>query len=315
MINKIIGFWTKSPVMVRRDNFLFVWFGVIVGTVIFLAVLTILSFSFRIGEPRYIDYFHYYFLWWPLAAIGGAIFLFQGFWLQLRDAIGRVFSGKPGSWHRPGAVFYGGFIGSAILAIGLAAYFKISFLYAADFIFIIIPFFHGLARLGCLNFGCCYGKKCSPHLPLKVAYTHPLSEPVRQGFPAGESRHATQLYEMFLCMGLGIFLLYLAGRVPEGRIFATYLIGYGLIRFVLEFVRDNTFETTYKGISVWQLLSLGFVIAGILLWWLLPEKQGLQLSDHYQATDAFKIFLIALWNGAFIGITLGLHFRKRHELL
>jgi prolipoprotein diacylglyceryltransferase len=48
---------------------------------------------------------------------------------------------------------------------------------------------------------------------------------------------------------------------------AVALIGYGIGRLLLEFVRGDAIATAL-GLSVAQLGSVAFVLAGALLWWL-----------------------------------------------
>lgn len=316
MLNGIIRRWARSPIAYRNDQFILVWFGVIVGGVVALAVPTILLFSYRMGEPLYVRFFFAFFTWWPVFSILGAILLFHDFWFRLSRSLKKMLRGEKVTWRRPGAVFYGGFTGSLILMLLLGYRLHLSALRALDFIFIIIPFFHGISRLACLNFGCCYGKKCSHSALLKVSYEHPDSEPVKHGIPKGQYLHAVQLYEMICCIGIGIFLVFLTGKLGEGKIFAVYLVCYGIVRFLLEFVRDNTFEKMLPvKISIWQLLSLLFAAGGLVLYLLLPDKNPVRLSSSFGEPDYARIIMLSLWNALSVGLTFGIHFRKPGEAL
>ncbi len=316
MLNQLIGFWTKSPIALRTNNLIVVWFGIIVGIVVAMAIPTILFLSNSIEDQRYVRFFYAFFTWWPLFSIGGAIFFFHDFWFSLGRRIKQFLVSGQFKWKRPGAVFYGGFLGSLLLVLILGFHYHLSALYALDFIFILIPFFHGASRLACLNFGCCYGKVCSDSHLLKVRYHHPDSEPVRHGIPRGQSLHAVQLYEMIVCMLIGSFMVYLMGRVGEGKIFATYLVCYGAARFVLEFIRDNSHEKVlFHWLSVWQLLSLCFVAAGTILLIVLPDGNRLRMINPTHYIDPVKIVLLALLNAVALGITFSVHFRKRDEPL
>jgi len=315
-MNKLIKRWTSNPLLLRADTFLIVWFGPILGSVVGIAVFTSLTFAEKTAPAEYVPVFNSFFLLWPLAAIAGSILFFQGFWFELGKFARKVFLGKWHTWHRPGAVFYGGFLGSTILVLLLANSYHVSVLYIMDFLFLFIPFFHGLSRLACLNFGCCYGKPCSPSNPLAVCYTHPLSEPVRHGFPEGQSRHATQLYEMMLCILLGMIIFNLRSFTGTGKVFSTYLAGYGLIRFLLEFVRDNSHERVISGLSIWQFLSLVFLAAGISGWIFLPSNPTFEQKQITIPTENyFNTALIATENALLIALTFGIHFRKRGESL
>ena len=85
-----------------------------------------------------------------------------------------------------------------------------------------------------------------------------------------ELRHPSQLYE---ALGEGILLyfvlrwLMLKKGVGGGRIAASFLVGYGLIRFLLEYVRDP--DAPLKGktgiFTRGQQLSLAMVLAGLVV--------------------------------------------------
>lgn len=108
-----------------------------------------------------------------------------------------------------------------------------------------------IGRLGCLLAGCCYGNSCSISLglhfpPGSIAF----SDWVRSG---ALEPHATatpplvpvQLIEAAGCLLLTLCLWKLAARIRQGKgipgeAFLALGIGYGCLRFVLEFLRaDN----------------------------------------------------------------------------
>jgi phosphatidylglycerol:prolipoprotein diacylglycerol transferase len=84
-----------------------------------------------------------------------------------------------------------------------------------------------------------------------------------------ELRHPSQLYE---ALGEGVLLflvlwwLMVRKGVGGGRIAASFLIGYGLVRFLVEFVRQPDADMGYVlfgAITQGQLLSTGMILAGI----------------------------------------------------
>ena len=84
-------------------------------------------------------------------------------------------------------------------------------------------------------------------------------------------RHPSQLYEAVL-EGLVIFavLLWLSRRVParpQGTFMGTFLLLYGVFRFLVEFVRvpDAQLGYLFGPITMGQLLSLPLVLAGAVL--------------------------------------------------
>ncbi|MCL2492033.1 MAG: prolipoprotein diacylglyceryl transferase [Coriobacteriia bacterium] len=85
-------------------------------------------------------------------------------------------------------------------------------------------------------------------------------------------RHPTQLYESFL-EGIVLFtilLLLALRRPPPARwtIFATFLLGYGTFRFMVEFLRQPDAQIGYLGgnwLTMGMVLSLPMIVSGIAL--------------------------------------------------
>jgi len=86
----------------------------------------------------------------------------------------------------------------------------------------------------------------------------------------GVSRHASQLYEAILeGLVLGTILWVFTAR-PRPRLAPSgaFLLGYGLIRFAIEFVRvpdDNRGYLLFGWVTEGQLLSLPMIVAGFAL--------------------------------------------------
>lgn len=93
------------------------------------------------------------------------------------------------------------------------------------------------------------------------------------GGAAGDiPRHPSQLYEACL-EGIVLFaVLYLLSRrkktPPQGSIMGTFVLGYGIVRFLIEFVRlpDAQLGYLFGGwLTMGQLLSLPLIVAGAVL--------------------------------------------------
>lgn len=91
-------------------------------------------------------------------------------------------------------------------------------------------------------------------------------------FPTGGplARHPSQLYEALL-EGLVLFIavfIYSRKQPPVGRLSGLFLLGYGLSRFVVEFVRvpdEHIGYIAFDWLTKGQLLSLPMVIVGLFL--------------------------------------------------
>ncbi|MFA0963260.1 prolipoprotein diacylglyceryl transferase [Roseivirga sp. BDSF3-8] len=86
----------------------------------------------------------------------------------------------------------------------------------------------------------------------------------------GVPRHPAQLYESFYCILIFLFLFWLwktkRHRLPEGHIFALFLIILFSLRFVDEFFKENqeAFEDSLA-LNMGQILSIPLVLAGIAI--------------------------------------------------
>jgi phosphatidylglycerol:prolipoprotein diacylglycerol transferase len=92
-------------------------------------------------------------------------------------------------------------------------------------------------------------------------------------FPgAGDApRHPSQLYQLLL-EGLLLFVLlwwYARSGPARGRVAAAFLVGYGVLRFAVEFFRepDAHLGLLDLGLSMGQWLCVPMVLAGVVLWW------------------------------------------------
>jgi phosphatidylglycerol:prolipoprotein diacylglycerol transferase len=185
------------------------------------------------------------------ALIGGLVGARGYYLLQNHDSLGLgdIFGGS-------GLIWYGGLAGGTI-AVLLWAYRK-DFL-SLDLVDLAGPGLalgYAIGRIGCQISG-------------DGDYGKDWDGPWAMGYPEGtvptkpgETVHPTPIYET-LVMGLLAFALWqLRDKVRPGILFALYLVGAGLERFLVEFLRRN--EDVALGLTAAQLESLGLFIAGVI---------------------------------------------------
>jgi phosphatidylglycerol:prolipoprotein diacylglycerol transferase len=164
-----------------------------------------------------------------------------------------------------GLVFYGGLIGATLATMFYIRWKKLPLWKLADILAPSIALGYVFGRLGCFMNGCCYGRECD--LPWGVTY--PPGHPTK-GVPV----HPTQIYDSLLNLGFYVFLAWLFRHKKfDGQVFAVYLIGYAILRSFVEYFRGD-YPVHYLGgwATPAQLVSLGIVTGGILLWALLPKR-------------------------------------------
>ena len=163
-----------------------------------------------------------------------------------------------------GLVYYGGFIGATLSGILYARRKGLPLWKLADVMAPSIALGSVFGRIGCLLNGCCYGRECS--LPWAIHFP-----PTHQTYPHGV--HPTEVYDSLLNLVLYFILAWLYRRKKfDGEVFAAYLVGYAVFRFVVEMFRGD-YPQYYLGgwATPAQLVSFGILAAGIALWVVLPR--------------------------------------------
>jgi Prolipoprotein diacylglyceryl transferase len=113
--------------------------------------------------------------------------------------------------------------------------------------------FLAFGRIGCLMVGCCHGRPCA----WGIRYTH---DHAQEGF--APYLVGVRLFPIQALESLFVFAVVIAGSIavlerrPAGTAFALYTVGYGLVRFCLEFFRGDSDRPYTFGFSQGQWLSL-----------------------------------------------------------
>ena len=163
-----------------------------------------------------------------------------------------------------GMSFHGGFMG-VLLAMWLYGRGQgLRFFVVMDFVAPLVPIGLGAGRVG--NF-------INQELVGRVT-----DVPWGVVFPAvqdGLTRHPSQLYQAGL-EGLSLFLLlwvFSSRSRPRMAVSALFLLGYGVFRFAVEFVREPDVSTGNQGfvafdwMTMGQALSLPMILVGICMLW------------------------------------------------
>jgi phosphatidylglycerol:prolipoprotein diacylglycerol transferase len=186
----------------------------------------------------------------------------------LGGRLGYVLFYKPGDYFahpldifkvwQGGMSFHGGFLGVLVAMMLFAHRHKLRWLAVTDFIAPLVPLGLAAGRLGNFINGELWGRPTS--LPWGMIFPQ-----AGDGIP----RHPSQLYE-FAGEGLLLFtILWLYSKKPRpvGAVSGVFLIGYGSLRFLVEFTRepDSFLGLLQFGLSMGQWLSLPMIVAGLVM--------------------------------------------------
>lgn len=160
-----------------------------------------------------------------------------------------------------GMSFHGGLAGVVVATILYCRRRAIAILPLADILAIAATIGLGLGRIGNFINGELWGRVTT----LPWGFVFPAAGP--------EPRHPSQLYEALLEGPVMFFILYwlFTRKVKDGVIFFSFLIFYGIGRFIIEFFREPDLQIGFfwGGATMGQLLCLAMLFLGSAgLFWL-----------------------------------------------
>jgi phosphatidylglycerol:prolipoprotein diacylglycerol transferase len=258
------------PLVFQNGPLALHWYGVMVALGFMVGLWTASRRGLRAGVPaeRVLDLGP----WLILGAILGARTLYVAtFW---RDQ----FAGKP-VWEivavwRGGLVYYGGLAGASLAVVLHARRHQLPLWKLADILAPSIALGHAFGRIGCLLNGCCFGRECGWFWAIRYPSGH-------ESHPVGAAAtlvHPTQIYEALLNLGLFAGLVWWHGRKRfQGQVFALYLVGYGLLRSIVEMYRgDYPPDQLFLGgrLTPAHLVSAVILGMGLVLLRVLPRLDG-----------------------------------------
>ncbi|MEM4266743.1 MAG: prolipoprotein diacylglyceryl transferase [Candidatus Nanoarchaeia archaeon] len=223
---------------------IYTW-GLIVAIGFFVGIMLAARYGKKIGLKEDTVYgLCFYIL---LGGVLGAriLFVITNFGTYIDDPLGifKVWNG--------GMDFVGGLAGGIL---GAYVFVKIKKLSVGTYFDLVAPYIalgHAIGRLGCvLGDGGHLGKPTN--LPWGITYE-------------GVARHPTALYEMLLLVGLFIFLIKVRKKnMEKGMLFISYVMGYSVLRFGLDFLRDDPLYYGLTG-TQWGLI-LAVLISGFFMY-------------------------------------------------
>ena len=165
-----------------------------------------------------------------------------------------------------GMSYHGGLIGTIFAAWLYFRKAKLDWWSGVDLYVPAIPLGYTFGRLGNFINGELFGRVTTS----SIGMYFPMAA-------ARELRHPSQLYEAFF---EGIFLFAVLWsirkiKMPKGVMLAFYLIGYGVVRFFIEYFREPDAHIGFVlfSLSMGQILCASMIAGGIFLYFYLRRKE------------------------------------------
>jgi len=217
-----------------------------------------------------------------------------------RQAVGRV-----------SFTFFGGFLGVTLVTLTLSRAWGLPFGRCTDAMLVAVPFFHGLSRLACLNYGCCFGRRIHSPQRLHTVYHHPRSKPVRTLGLHGVPLYPVPLYEIAGNIALGLVTVTLWFTVGvQGLVSAAYLIGYAVLRCIADHYRHEAHHEQRLSYRVYQWCLAASFVGGGIAFGVVGGLQGLPLGVDLSVAhlrDLAGIAPLALLVSGLMGLAYGVH--------
>lgn len=148
---------------------------------------------------------------------------------------------------------------------------------------------HAFGRISCFMQGCCFGKPAPNGFPLAVQF--PQGSPAAYRYPSlltggSEPVYPVQLFEsagnLLMC---AVLLLLLRKRKYAGTVGGVYLILYGVMRFLIEFMRGDHTDSILN-LTPSQFIAVVLAIPGGVIVYLVARKLGRNKEAEKETADA-----------------------------
>jgi len=269
-MDRLIEFWQHiphhiSPTIFQIGSFQLRYYGLMYLVAFFITYILVV---YRIKDEGY-DYSHDtiqdYFVWAILGLLIGArlgYVIFYSFPYYLHHPLEIIFPFDLSNGFKyvgiSGMSYHGGAIGVLVATVMFCRKHTINFWNFADLFAAAIPLGYTFGRIGNFINGELYGRVTDA--PWGMYF--PL-DPYRQ------LHHPSQLYEAFF-EGIVLFALLWSIRKKkcfDGFLFSLYLIGYGTVRFFIEFYREPDPQLGFivGTLTMGQLLCLGMIVTAVII--------------------------------------------------
>lgn len=229
-----------------------------------------------------------------LAALAGFAFLFNSLFHSIAS----------GTLKLGGITWLGGVLGAFPLMV-LCIHFlcpkvKGNALFYFNLLIPAIALGHAFGRIGCFCGGCCYGGVTDS----VFGVVFPEGSLAATTYPAPDGRSLpvfpTQLFEAVFELLLFAAMMVFYKKLRE-RFLETYCFGYGIFRFLAEFLRGDNRGATGFALSPSQVMSIVLLLIGVLLVLYrqgrIFKKLAAKMQTYREETNVYGVNLRGEVNG------------------
>jgi prolipoprotein diacylglyceryl transferase len=240
-------------------------YGVMLGTSMVVGWFLALRLAERDGIPR--DQAGAIYMWTAVWSIIGARVLYV---ITESNEFSNPFDVL--MLNKGGLVAYGGMIGGFLASWYGCHKRKIHLLRWADVSAPSVVLGTAITRVGCLLYGCDYGRRADvpwairfpPEAP--AFHDHVANFGLDKGALASLAVHPTQIYETLAGLSLfGLLMILRRTRRFSGAVFLGWVVGYGVLRSIIEIFRGDSDRGAVGPLSTSQFIGVVSVLVGVVL--------------------------------------------------
>lgn len=297
----------NRTVLFRLGNWLFTTYAFLAATAFAMGFGGSLWYDSMVGMDTLLIAKLYLFLVVPAVLVGLRSFSIMLEWREL-------FRRPLQTLIKPGYMLHGGIAGGMIGLYAVASISGVPFARILDAPALALPLGEAIARLGCYVYGCCWGRPTSSRFG--VRYTSKESKVVRCAPHLENVKiHPAQLYALVIYLAMFAAFYAMLPYAPfDGFLAGMYLIGHSIVRYSLEYFRQDDRGRLWGRLTHTNLYSALMVLGGGLLLWygaVYGARPSIDMSIRFVhvLSDASLMPWIALY-GLVFGFAYGVHYKK-----
>jgi len=291
--------WT---VFFRRGNLILVSYGIFIALGAFIFMLHTSSLFLVQGvEKKRVAIFLFG------TALLGAFFARVFWWIgHWREMVRQPLWGA----RQVGFVSFGALFGFVFSSLIFGAAFHYSFLMILDIVVRGMFISYAFGRIGCLTYGCCWGKRSSIY---GITYHNPEAKVVRLNGGPQCLRHPAPLYSAVEGLVLFILVNLLAHfPLPAGFLTALVFLLYPVGRCFIEFARERRYSIL-EGLNEGHLSCAVMFLAGVAILFLLSPGAGLNSPRPWSfaaTVGSLTLLPVVLAVSGLVFLIAGYHWKR-----